>query len=325
MPAETQAAVSTADLPPLPGAFIARLTRIVPATQLDSVLDSFTRSRSCSFRINTLLAPIEDVRAELEDKGFHLAPVSWCPEAFTIPANQRRELIGSAAVREGRIYVQNPSSMLAPVILAPRAGETVLDLAAAPGGKTLHLAALMGNQGRLSAVERVRSRYHKLRAVLERYGASMVRTYLTDGRSVGRKVPERFDRVLLDAPCSSEAQFTRQDPKSWAHWSARKIKESSRKQKGLLASAIASLKPGGTLLYCTCTFAPEENELVVDDALRKQGHLIQIQTMTMPVRNIQQGLSRWGARNLHPELVKTVRVLPDGHMDGFFLCLLRKR
>jgi 16S rRNA (cytosine1407-C5)-methyltransferase len=109
--------------------------------------------------------------------------------------------------------------MLAPLALAPRPGETVLDLAAAPGGKTLQLAALMQNSGRLSAVEAVKGRFFRLRANLERGGVTNARTFLMDGRAVGRKCPEMFDRVLLDAPCSSEARFSRLDPRSWAHWS----------------------------------------------------------------------------------------------------------
>jgi 16S rRNA (cytosine1407-C5)-methyltransferase len=225
---------------------------------------------------------------------------------------------------EGRIYIQGLSSQLAAIILDPRPGETVLDLAAAPGGKTLHIAALMHNEGQLSAVEPVKHRFFKLKANLERGDASMVKTYLRDGREVGNKVPERFDRVLLDAPCSSEARIRSGRPETWAHWSEKKIKEVARKQKRLLISAIRALKPGGTLLYSTCSFAPEENELVIQDALRRYPEM-KVIPADIPVDNVQQGLSEWAGKSLNPEVKKCTRILPNQHMDGFFLCLLQKK
>ena len=138
--------------------------------------------------------------------------------------------------------------------------ESVLDLAA--GGKTLQMACMMNNQGALSAVEPVKNRFFKLKANLEQQGASFVKTYLTDGRTVGGKCPERFDRVLLDAPCSSESRFTQLNPDSWSHWSIKKVKEVARKQKKLLMSALYSLKPGGVAALepsCGATGVPQLN------------------------------------------------------------------
>ena len=148
--------------------------------------------------------------------------------------------------------------MLATLVLDPQPGEDVLDLAAASGGKTLHIAAKMRNEGKLSAVGPVRGQSFKLQTNLKRYGSEITRTYMTNGRTVGKKTPERFDRVLLDAPCSDESRIHQDDPESWQHWKLRKIKEQARKQYGLIRSASAALKPGGTLLYCTCSFAPEK-------------------------------------------------------------------
>lgn len=149
------------------------------------------------------------------------------PIAFTTPPEHRQTLTHSPIIDQGKIYVQNLSSMLAPLILAPQPGEQILDLAAAPGGKTIQIAQMMHNTGILSAVEPIRSRMFKLRANLTRCNVKIAKTYPIDGRSVGRKTPERFDRVLLDAPCSSEARFRLKKPESWANWSLRKIRESS--------------------------------------------------------------------------------------------------
>lgn len=310
---------------PLPEAFVERLARIVPQERWEECLSSFGQEKPTAFRVNALRAAVDEVQHELAQAGFSPAPVDWLPGAFTIEPGERRRLTETAAVSEGRIYIQGLSSMLAPVVLAPQPGERVLDLAAAPGGKTLEMAAMMRNRGEIAAVEVIRSRMYKLGANLHRHGATIVRTYLTDGRTVGRKTPERFDRVLVDAPCSGEARFDPRDPASWRHWGPRKIRESARKQKGLLRSALAALKPGGTLLYCTCSFAPEENEEVVQSVLAPLGDAVEIQPIDLPLPNTQPGLVEWNGNELLPDLARTVRILPDEWMDGFYLCKLSKQ
>lgn len=310
---------------PLPHEFCARLEQIVPAAALPQVLRSFEKVRPASFRVNTLLTGVEQTFAELRNVGLQVAECAWCEVAGTVPAEQKRQLAKHSAVTEGRVYIQELSSMLAALVLAPRPGEAVLDLAAAPGGKTLHLAAMMHKQGRLSAVEPVRTRFFKLRENLRRYGADdFVRLYQTDGRAVGRKTPETFDAVLLDAPCTSEARFDCHDPASWQFWGPRKIAESARKQKALLRSAIDATRVGGRVLYCTCSFAPEENELVVAHTLRRLEGKITMLRIELPVGNIQPGLTQWEGKELPSELALAQRVLPNETMSGFFLALVEK-
>jgi 16S rRNA (cytosine1407-C5)-methyltransferase len=251
-------------------------------------------------------------------------PVSWCRQAFVVPAAQRQQLVQTAAAADGRLYVQNLSSLLPVLLLDPQPGETVLDLTAAPGGKTLHLVAQMQNRGHVSAVDVVRSRYYRLRENLRRGQARIVRTYLTDGRTVGRKTPERFDRVLLDAPCSSEGRFRSGRPDTWRYWGLRKIREQARKQQGLLRSAMRALRPGGTLVYCTCSFAPEENELIVDTQLRRNPDAFQLRPIQLPVSHVEPGLTEWQGRQLTADLRAARRVLPQDAMDAFFLCKLSK-
>lgn len=308
----------------LPELFVNRLQAILPQERLRDSLQSFACPRPTSFRINTLKTTESELISRLQADGFLLSPVDWRPGTYCIAPEQRRALTESQAFNEGLIYIQDLSSMLAPMVLDPRPGERVLDLAAAPGGKTLQIAAMMENRGELSAVESVRGRFFRLKANLSRGGATMVRTYLKDGRSVGVKVPERFDRVLLDAPCSSEARFSVNDPKSWSHWSLKKVQESARKQKRLLDSAIRSLKPGGTLVYCTCSFSPEENEQAVDSQIRRYGDAIAVLPIELPLNNLQPGLLQWGKRTYDEQLRHAVRVLPNAGMRGFFLCRLTR-
>jgi len=305
---------------PLPESFLKRLEAILPQQSLHDCLQSFSCVRPTSFRVNTIKTSETALVSGLRADGFLLRRIDWRPGTYSVSTEQRRALTESAAFAEGQIYIQDLSSMLAPMVLDPKPGERVLDLAAAPGGKTLQIAAMMENRGQLSAVESVKGRFFRLKSNLERGGATMVRTYLKDGRSVGSKVPGRFDRVLLDAPCSSEARFTTADPKSWSHWSEKKVKESARKQKRLLDSAIRSLRPGGTIVYCTCSFSPEENEQVVDSQLKRYGDDIALVPIKLSLDNLQPGLLNWGKRAYSEQLSHAVRVLPNADMRGFFLC-----
>ena len=141
---------------------------------------------------------------------------------------------------------------------------------------------------------------------------------------MGALTPERFDRVLLDAPCSSEARFDLNDPDSMAHWSPGKVREVAHKQKRLLLSAIHALKPGGVLVYSTCSFAPEENECIVHAALHKLGDAVEVTPVEIPVLH-QPGLTEWDGKMLNPQLAHSVRVLPDSLVDGFYLARLVKQ
>ena len=316
---------TSADIPgsELPEEFLERLRRILPEALYAGCARTFYQASTTVFRVNPLRADTGRLADELRAAGFDLTALSW-PEGFSVAAEQRRALTDCPACREGRLYIQNPASMVPALVLDPRPGERILDLCAAPGGKTLQLAGLMGNQGQISAVESVRPRFFRLRANLETHGATNVRTYLKDGRGVWRNCPEEFDRVLLDAPCSAEGRFNVAEPASHAYWSVRKIREMQRKQQRLLHSAAQCLRPGGVLVYATCTFAPEENEVVLNGLLRKLGGGFRIDEIELPVDRVQEGLTSWRGKELDPELSKAVRILPDGVMEGFFVCRLTK-
>jgi 16S rRNA (cytosine1407-C5)-methyltransferase len=251
-------------------------------------------------------------------------PFDGLPGCFLASAGDRDALMRSDATLAGSLYPQNPSSVLAARVLAPEPEEEVLDLAAAPGGKTLQMAALMANTGRIAAVEPVKARFHRMRANLARCGVANVQFYQADGRGVGRKVPGRFDRVLLDAPCSSESRIRLGDPSSYAHWKPRKVRECARKQRALILSAFTALRPGGRLLYCTCSFAPEENELVVAHLLREAPEA-DVVPIELPAAPAVAALGSWEGTALDERIGLARRIVPDEVWDGFFLCLLRRR
>jgi 16S rRNA (cytosine1407-C5)-methyltransferase len=308
----------------LPGEFLERLRRIIPASQWDPVVQTFATARPTTYRANTLKATGQQVQEALAAQGLRVEPVSWCPGAFILTEGRLRELQETQAYREGWLYVQSLSSLVPVLILDPQPGEQVLDLTAAPGSKTTQIACLMREQGRLVANDNNRIRLFKLKANLALQGATEVEVWRLDGERVGRLHPERFDRVLLDAPCSAEGRFQTGEPKTFRYWKPAKIREMVHKQRRLLASGIAALKAGGVLVYSTCTFAPEENEGVIAWALKRFGDAVSVDEIRAPVPTAQPGLSGWGHVVFAPSLANTVRLLPTPLMEGFFLAKLRK-
>lgn len=313
----------------LPQTFLDRLAQVVPPERVDAVVASFALDKPPALWLNPLRATPEATLAELvrafpPESGARFEPL--LPGAVIARDVPHGALAGTPAVSEGRAYLINPSSLIPPLVLAPEPDDAVLDLCAAPGGKTLQLAARIAahpGTGHLAAVEAVRPRFFKLQGILDRYGALArpgVRLFMKDGRHVGGAVPERFDKILVDAPCSSEARFDSDDAASFAHWSPRKIAECAYKQRGLLDSALAALKVGGTLVYCTCSFSPEENEQTVLAALAAhEGRVVAV-----PSELPRQATGEIPAVPGLLGLDAAWRILPDALWDGFFLVRLHK-
>lgn len=307
----------------LPSVFLERLRAVIPPQEWEAVLKSFALKREITVRVNTLKAEIEDVAATLQGQGIKVSTVPWYPEALVLFGVEGRILSDDALVREGKMYIQSLSSMLPAVILAPNPGENILDLCAAPGSKTGQMAAMMHNEGWITAVESVKERMYKLKSVLALLGVTNVRIKLTDGRRF-RQQGELFDKILVDAPCSSEGRFKNSDKKSFQYWSLRKIKEMVQKQRGLLLNAGRLLKPGGTLVYSTCTFAPEENEGVIDWFLRKTDGAFQVLPSGIAGIKTYPAVHEWQEKIFNGEVKNCLRVLPDPLMEGFFVAKIIK-
>ncbi len=314
---------------PLPDLFLDRLGRIVAPADLPGVLATFeapleTSLRVCTLRLAGTGQTEAGVLARLAAEGVAVEAVPGVPGAFAAP--DRAALLGSAVAAEGLVYVQNASSQVPVHVLAPRPGERVLDLCAAPGSKTGQIAALMGDAGEIVAVEKVRDRFFRLRANVAGQGATCVRPRLGSGTAVAHTDPEAFDRVLLDAPCSTEGRFQAGVPATTAYWSPRKIKEMRAKQGRLLYAAVQALRVGGTLVYSTCTFAPEENEGALAKMLKTFGDRVEV----VPtggldgVPNVRAGLAEWDGRAFPDQVRHARRVLPDGRFEAFFVARIAK-
>lgn len=240
----------------LPESFLERL-RGQLGSRFDDYLACMEQPHSRGLRINALKFSAEDENA----LGFALAPVPFAPEGRRILDEAARPGL-SPWHHAGAYYMQEPSAMSAVTALDPQPGERVLDMCAAPGGKTTQIAARLAGRGLVWANEYVRSRAQILVSNLERTGVRNAVVSSLHPDRIAEGLTEWFDRVLVDAPCSGEGMF-RRDPQAVEEWSPEHVRTCAARQAGILDSAARCLRPGGVLVYSTCTFAPDEDELAV--------------------------------------------------------------
>lgn len=302
----------------LPKGFTEWLYRDFPPSKAEHILRGMATERPTTLRVNTLRATPQAVEEEFQREGIRLKRISWLSEAFEVDGAREGRIERTRAYTEGAVYLQSLSSMLPPLCLLPQPGEQVLDMAAAPGSKTTQMAAMMRNEGRIVAVEPAPRRAATLQANLIRQGATIVEVVAGRGEQVASRHPASFDRVLLDAPCSGEGRFT-PSPQTYRHWNEREVQRLAKLQKGMLGAALGAVKPGGLVLYSTCTLNRQENEEVVIDALGRGG----AELVALPM-DVPESLPGRAGCDGPRELARTRRVLPVGRMEGFYLALLRR-
>lgn len=307
-----------------PELFLGRLRRIVPETNIDFVLDSFCASRFVTFRVNTLKISSDAVYEEMSRIGFVLESVSWYPDAFIVRKGSKDMLMETKLYKNGCLYLQSLSSMIPSLVLDIQSGDVVADVCAAPGSKTSQIAALMHSSGQIVANDKSRSRLYKLEAVLKQLGVTNVTITNIPGQAFWKKYPEYFDKVLVDVPCSMEGMFTSYTPESYKDWSMKKIKMLVQMQRFILLSAISATKPGGVVVYSTCTMSPEENEGIINWVLEKGKNAITVEEIGLPIDGVMNGIQGWNKKIYDKRLEKTLRVLPSEIMEGFYVAKLRK-
>ena len=271
-----------------------------------------------TIRANTLKLGPGPFQNLMREQGYDLEPVEGIEEAFIL-----RGVESPGSTLEyflGYYQVQGLTSMLPAKILGPRPGEIILDLCAAPGGKTTHLAQLMGDRGLVVANDFKFERTHVLRSHIDRLGILSVLVCCYSGQAFPLR--RKFDRVLLDPPCSAEGTYRAGLPPTRSE-NPKVARHLVRVQKELLRHALEVLRPGGTLVYSTCTYAPEENEAVVNEAV-KEGKA-ELLPIFIPFPH-SKGLPSWEYEYYHPDMAKAVRLYPHQvNSWGFFIAYLRKR
>ncbi|HEY3312762.1 MAG TPA: RsmB/NOP family class I SAM-dependent RNA methyltransferase [Anaerolineales bacterium] len=300
---------------PIPVEFLDRMKNLLGEADYPAFASSFNAAPVSGLRVNTLKLEPEKFKA--------IAPfalgetIPWCKSAFTLTGDERPGL--HPYHMAGLYYLQDPSAMSPAGLLAPQPGERVLDLAAAPGGKTTHLAALMKGTGLLVANEIKNKRVGHLAQNVERWGAGNVVITNESPERLADHFGASFDRVLVDAPCSGEGMF-RKDMGARADWSTEMVAGCAVRQKNILRVAARLVRPGGYLLYSTCTFAPEEDEGVIDQLLRDFPGFEVLPLPRFP--GFTGGRPEW--IEAASSLTGAVRLFPH-HLsgEGHFACLLQ--
>ncbi len=248
----------------LPEAFLQKMRAALPPEEADAFLSSYEDPAPKGLHINTLKGSLSLLQVACD---LPLAPVSWAPEGFYYDDTQVQP--GKLVLHEaGAYYIQEPSAMLPAVLLAPLPGERVLDLCAAPGGKTLQLACAMKGEGLLLSNEIHPARAKILSENVERCGIPNAIVCNESPTRLAARFPAYFDRVLVDAPCSGEGMF-RKNPDAVSEWSLENVALCAARQDEILDQAMVMVRPGGRLLYSTCTFSTEEDELCVERFLSR--------------------------------------------------------
>ncbi|NPD31002.1 RsmB/NOP family class I SAM-dependent RNA methyltransferase [Eggerthellaceae bacterium zg-1084] len=275
------------------------------------VIEGSAARRVVSLRANALKAPRDQIAQQLDQAGISWEPVSWYDDAFVLPHARERDVWALSAYEQGMLYLQSLSSMMPALALGARAGEDLCDMCAAPGGKTTQLAALTAGKAPIMACELHAPRAEKLRFNLKRQGVTSATVLTCDARRLDAFLA--FDRVLLDAPCSGSGTLRADDPRAAERFTPALLKKVGRAQQALFAKALELLKPGGTLVYSTCSVLRSENEDVVSAGLQRapRGRRFEL-------RPLDPALFA-DAPQLPTTLDGTCCVAPSQRYEGFFI------
>lgn len=251
-------------IPEVPPLLHERLEAQYGAELAREIEAGYVRKRT-TFRVNPLKGDREAVLREIADAGIATEPIAWYDDAFLLPDGNEEQLRVLPCYDAGAIYLQSLSSMLPALVLAPKAGETVLDMAAAPGGKTTQMAALSGGKALITACEKNAIRADRLQFNLTRQGARAVNIMRQDARLLDSLF--KFDKILLDAPCSGSGTLLLEDGEPQRRMTADWLAKTAKTQKVLLQKALSLLPKKHEMVYSTCSVLQMENEDIVQSAV----------------------------------------------------------
>ena len=273
-----------------------------------------------AIRVNTLKTTPKKIYEELTNAGWKLTPVPWCKQAYWIQG-ERLDVGNLLAHQLGEIYIQDPASMLPPIILQPKPGERVLDMCASPGSKTTQAAALMNNTGVIVANDAEGSRLAALGVNTQRMGVLNTLITKQDGRNFNNYT---FDKVMIDAPCSGTGTL-RRSPKPIKQHNINQVRGLAQLQEQLLQAGYDALTPGGSLTYSTCTLEPLENECVLDTFLQTNPHA-RVDKIELDIKREQVFTTHpETGEALHADVQKALRIHPyTNDTEGFFVARITK-
>lgn len=280
---------------------------------LNKIVEGCSIKRNVTLRVNTLKASMDKVKEALDISDIKYNDVSWYKDALVIYDVDENVIRGLQIYKDGKIYLQSLSSMFPVVVLEPKEDENILDMAAAPGGKTTQIVAMSDNKSLVTACEKNKIRCDRLRYNLEKQGAKSVNVLMQDSRKLDSYFS--FDKILLDAPCSGSGTLDLSDINLEKKISKELIDRSVKTQLELLKKAISVLKSGHEMVYSTCSILKEENE----DNLKKI-----LKNENIEIVPIDKDLFK-DIPQLQTTIEGTICVMPSKLYEGFFVAKLRKK
>ena len=277
------------------------------------IIDGYSKNRFTTFRINTIKSNNEEIEEVLNRENIEYEKSNISNEAYILKNVDESKIQELEIYKEGKIYLQSLSSMLPPIILHPEQNNDILDMAAAPGGKTTQMAAITDNKAHITACEMNTIRAERLKYNIEKQGASSVYCMVKDARNIDDFFS--FDQILLDAPCSGSGTLNINDDKLNKYFTEKLIQKSVKAQTALLRKAIKILKPGHEMVYSTCSILQEENENVVNEIL-KNGNIEIVQIENEFVKDLPL---------LPTKIDGTLCIMPNELFEGFFVAKLKKK
>lgn len=280
-------------------------------TQVNSILEGLTKSRKTTIRVNTIKTSMTEIKEILEKEEISFKEVPWNDFALIIENADESRIRKLQIYNNGEIYMQSLSSMIPPIVLNPQANESILDMAAAPGGKTTEMACLSNNQAMITACEKNKIRCDKLKYNLEKQGANRVTIMQEDARKLSDFF--KFDKILLDAPCSGSGTINITDSNLEKYFSKELYIRAIKTQKELLEKAAKIVKIGGEIVYSTCSILKDENEKIVQNILNKNN--FEIVPINMNITEIP----------ILPTTIEgTLCVCPTKIYEGFYVAKIKK-
>ena len=278
---------------------------------VSDIVNSYNKKRVSSFRVNKLKSSKKEIEDILKKNNIRYKKVSFYDDAFILEENMESIIEELDIYKNGEIYMQSLSSMLPPIILDPKEGEDILDMTAAPGGKTTQIASIVNNKANITACEMNNVRFERLKYNIEKQGA---RVFAMQKDS--RKIEDffSFDKILLDAPCSGSGTLSVYDNKTEKYFTEKLIEKSIRAQSSLLRKATKLIKAGKELVYSTCSILDVENENIVNEILKDNNFEI------VPIKF--EGMDDLPL--LPTKIEGTLCIMPNELYEGFFVAKIRR-
>ena len=278
----------------------------------NEIVDGYSKRRVTTFRVNTIKSNNDEIEQVLKSLNFEYEKPSWSEDAYILKNNSEQDIENLDIYKDGKIYLQSLSSMLPPIVLNPKEGKDILDMAAAPGGKTTQMAALSNNKAHITACEMNNIRIEKLKYNIEKQGASCVYIMQKDSRQIDDFIS--FDQILVDSPCSGSGTLYTEDPNINKYFTTVLVEKSIKAQFALLKKALRILKPGEEMVYSTCSILKDENEEIVKKAMMTaKCEIVKIEFDGMQELPI-----------LPTQIEGTLCVMPTEQYEGFYIAKIRK-